>query len=66
MTATTTQTANKTQNPMSRDEVKQMLRDAAFVLQMTQRVRNEIEAERPEATRKRTTPRPELAAGLGV
>ena len=37
MTATTTQTANKTQTPMSRDEVKRMLRDAAFVLQMTAR-----------------------------
>jgi hypothetical protein len=66
MTATTTQTTNKTQTPLTRDEVKQMLRDAAFVLKMTQRVRDEMEAERPEAVRQRTNPRPELAAGLGV
>ena len=37
MTATITQIANKPQTPMSRDEVKRMLRDAAFVLQMTER-----------------------------
>ena len=67
MTATTTQAANKTQTPLTRDEVKQMLRDAAFVLHLTRRVRAEIEAERPEAARKNTNPRrPELAAGLGV
>ena len=65
-TTTTTQIADKTCTPLTRDEVKRMLRDAAFVLQMTERVRSEIEAERPETARKRTNPRPELAAGLGV
>ena len=66
MTATLNQACNKPQNPMSRDEVKKMLRDAAFVLHLTQRVKAEIIAERPEAARKMGKPRPELAAGLGV
>lgn len=67
MTATATQTADKAHTPMTRDEVKRMLRDAAFVLHMTRRVRAEIEAERPEAARKNTNPRrAEMAAGLGV
>jgi len=67
MTATTTQAADKTQTPMTRDEVKKMLRDAAFVLHMTRRVRAEIEAEWPEAARKSANPRrQEVAAGLGV
>lgn len=67
MTAIATQTADRTHTPMTRDEVKRMLRDAAFVLHMTRRVRDEIEAERPEAARKSTNPRrAEMAAGLGV
>jgi hypothetical protein len=67
MTATATQTCDKTQTPLSRDEVKKMLRDAAFVLHLTKRVRAEIEAERPEAAHNAGNPRrPELAAGLGV
>ena len=67
MTATTTQTADKTQTPLTREEVQQMLRDAAFVLHLTRRVRAEIEAERPESARKHPHQRQsEMAAGLGV
>lgn len=66
MTATNTQSANTTQTPLTRDEVKKMLRDAAFVLRMTERVRGEIEADRPELARQKTSPRPELTAGLVV
>ena len=67
MTATVPQTCDKNQTPMSRDEVKKMLHDAAFVLHLTRRVKAEIIAERPEAARKNTNPRrPEMGAGLGV
>jgi hypothetical protein len=54
--------------PMTRDEVKRMLRDAAYVLHLTRRVRAEIVvSERPEAARTRATAtRTEMAAGLGV
>ena len=68
MTRTTdnAKAAAATQTPMTRDEVKRMLRDAAFVLQLTRRVKAEILADRPEA--KKTSPRktPEMAAGLVV
>lgn len=65
--AKTTPAADKTGTPMTRDEVKRMLRDAAFVLQMTRRVKAEILADRPELARKAAggTPR-EMSAGLGV
>jgi hypothetical protein len=71
MTATTnstaaTQTTDKTQTPLSRDEVKKMLRDAAFVLQMTRRVKAEMVAERAEAGNPATRKPQEVAAGLGV
>jgi len=67
MTATINHTSHTAQTPLTRDEVKKMLRDAAYVLHLTRRVRSEIEAERPEAARKAAaTRRPELAAGLGV
>jgi hypothetical protein len=63
----TTQTADKTQTPMTREEVKKLLRDAAFVLHMTRRVKAEMMADRPEAAkaveRKKTA---EMTAGLGV
>ena len=66
MTATAHAT-DKTQVPLTRDEVKKMLRDAAFVLHMTRRVKAEMLAERPEAAGMPAPPRrPELAAGLGV
>jgi hypothetical protein len=65
MTATT-HVADKTQTPLTREEVKRMLRDAAFVLHMTRRVKAEMLAERPE-TGKPAAPRAaEMAAGLGV
>jgi hypothetical protein len=65
MTATLTPTSQKA--PLTRDEVKKMLRDAAYVLHLTRRVKAEIVAERPEAARASVhSRRPELAAGLGV
>jgi hypothetical protein len=60
-------TAEKAQTPMTRDEVKQMLRDAAFVLQMTRRVKAEMLADRPESAKKAAGRKTsEMAAGLGV
>jgi hypothetical protein len=65
MTATLTPTSQKA--PLTRDEVKKMLRDAAYVLHLTRRVKAEIVAERPEAARSPVhSRRLELAAGLGV
>jgi len=65
MTATAALPA--TRAPLTRDEVKRMLRDAAYVLHLTRRVKAEIVAERPEAGRASgKAGRPEMAAGLGV
>jgi hypothetical protein len=56
-----------TRTPLTRDEVKKMLRDAAYVLHLTRRVKAEIVAERPEAGRASgKAGRIEMAAGLGV
>lgn len=67
MTATINHTSNNPQTPLTRDEVKRMLRDAAYVLHLTRRVKAEIEAERPEAARAASqSRRSEMAAGLGV
>ena len=44
----------------------QLLRDLAFVLRMTRRVKGELLADRPEAAKKAARKAPELAAGLGV
>ena len=50
MTATTYPSSPKQpETPLTRDEVKRMLRDAAFVLHLTRRVKAEMIAERPEA-----------------
>ena len=69
--------ANNAQNtaatkpaPMTRDEVKKMLRDAAFVLQMTRRVKAEILATpvgiaqdgKPQRRRRRRWPRSVMPA----
>jgi hypothetical protein len=62
----TTETAKTTQTPLTRNEVKRMLRDAAFVLQMTSRVKAEMVAERPEASNTGARKAPEMSAGLGV
>jgi len=65
MTATATLPAAR--NPLTRDEVRKMLRDAAYILHLTRRVKAEIIAERPEAGRVASKAcRPEMAAGLGV
>jgi hypothetical protein len=67
VTATLNPTCDKTQTPLTRDEVRRMLRDAAYVLHLTRRVKAEIVAERAEAARSTAAPRrPEMAAGLGV
>ena len=67
MTATINYTCDKTETPLTRDEVKRMLRDAAYVLHLTRRVKAEIMADRPEAARADGHPRrSEMAAGLGV
>lgn len=66
MTPTTDAAKTAKTAPMTRDEVKKMLRDAAFVLQMTRRVKAEILAARPEATKGAGEKSAELAAGLGV
>jgi hypothetical protein len=59
--------AEKAHTPMTRDEVKKMLRDAAFVLQMTRRVKAEMLADRPEAEKKAAGRKtPEMTTGLGV
>ncbi|MFO0822767.1 MAG: hypothetical protein U0792_06545 [Gemmataceae bacterium] len=65
-TETTTAAATK-QTPMTKDEVKKLLLDAAFVLHMTRRVKAEILAARPQQTPKITVRRDlEVDAGLGV
>jgi hypothetical protein len=63
---TATKSTKPTHTPMTREEVKRMLRDAAFVLQMTRRVKAEMIAERPETAKSTVRKTPELAAGLGV
>lgn len=58
--------AETARTPLTRDEVKRMLLDAAFVLHLTRRVKAEMIAERPEMAKKTgSTPR-ELTTGLGV
>jgi hypothetical protein len=67
MTATISLPCEPTVKPLTRDEVKKMLRDAAYVLHLTRRVKAEIVAERPEAARRSDASRRlEMAAGLGV
>lgn len=58
--------AAKAVTPMSREEVRKMLRDAAFVLQMTSRVKAEILASRPQTAKGTTASAPEVVTGLGV
>ena len=66
MTPTAT-AAKSAHTPMTAEAVRQMLRDAAFVLHMTRRVKAQIVAERPEAAGEGNgNKNPELAAGLGV
>ncbi|HSQ58352.1 MAG TPA: hypothetical protein VLM40_21710 [Gemmata sp.] len=66
MTGTTNNT-RLADTPMTREEVKRMLRDAAFVLHMTRRVKAEIMAERPElANRHARGKNQEMTAGLVV
>jgi hypothetical protein len=55
--------ADKT--PTSSD-AEQLLRDAAFVLRLTRKVKAEILAERPQTARVAASRSQEMAAGLGV
>lgn len=65
--AKTTETTAAKKAPMTKDEVKQMLLDAAFVLHMTRRVKAEILAARPQHAAKMTVRKDqEVNAGLGV
>jgi hypothetical protein len=56
-------TANKT--PLA-GAAEQLLRDAAFILRLTRKVKAEILAERPQTARIAASRMPEMAAGLGV
>jgi hypothetical protein len=67
MTATATLPRDRFATPLTREEVKKMLRDAAYVLHLTRRVKAEIVAELPEAACSAAAHRRhEMAAGLGV
>ena len=52
--------------PCPEAHAKKLLRDAAFVLEMTRRVKAEILAQRPESTKPVIRQSAELTAGLGV
>jgi len=58
-----TRTADKT--PITSD-AEQLLRDAAFVLRLTRKVKAEILAERTQTARVAASRSHEMAAGLGV
>lgn len=63
----TIQPTKTAKTPLTREAVQQMLRDAAFVLHLTRRVKAQIIAERPEkAVNGSERKNPELTAGLGV
>ncbi len=65
-TIDTAKTTPAAQSPMTREEVKRMLRDAAFMLHMTRLVKAEMMADRPEAAKSAARKPAEMAAGLGV
>lgn len=63
----TTHTTPTAHTPLTREAVQRMLRDAAFVLHVTRRVKAQIMAERPEKAQDACeSTNTELAAGLGV
>jgi hypothetical protein len=66
LSAPASTTAEKARTPMTRAEVRKMLRDAAFVLRVTARLKAEILAGRPETAKVCRAATPELPAGLGV
>ncbi len=66
LSAPTSTTPEKAPTPMSRADVRKMLRDAAFVLRVTARLKAEIVAGRPETAKACPGATPELPAGLGV
>jgi hypothetical protein len=60
-------TANINQSPLTREAVQRMLRDAAYVLHLTRRVKAQILADRPvhSGLNKSSDPS-ELFTGLGA
>jgi hypothetical protein len=50
----------------NKSDVEQLLRDTAFVLRMTRKVKAELLAERPQTARVAASRNHEMAAGLGV
>ena len=66
MNTTQTRITDKSETPMTKAEVKKLLRDAAYVLQLTRKVKAEILAAQPESPKADARKAPELAAGLGV
>jgi hypothetical protein len=62
-TAKPARIANKT--PIN-SEAEQLLRDAAFVLRLTRKVKTEILAGRPQTARVAASRMTEMPAGLGV
>ena len=65
MTAITKPARTAKKTPVT-SEAEQLLRDAAFVLRMTRKVKMEILSERPETARVAAARAPEMASGLGV
>lgn len=63
---TMTKPARKANKAPVTSEAEQLLRDAAFVLRMTRKVKLELLAERPETARVAAARVPEMASGLGV
>lgn len=63
---TITKPARVTNNTPITSDAEKLLRDAAFVLRMTRKVKAELLAERPEIARVAASRSSETAAGLGV
>jgi hypothetical protein len=60
-------TQKSVQTHLGREAVQRMLRDAAYVLHLTRRVKDQILADRPERSETREKPdRSELVSGLGA
>ena len=63
---TITKPARITNTSPATNDVEQLLRDAAFILRLTRKVKAELLAERPEIARVAASRLHETAAGLGV
>jgi len=65
MTTVTKPARNADKTPITSD-AEQLLRDAAFILRLTRKVKAEILAERTQTARVAASRSHELSAGLGV